>query len=78
MNQQIDYKILGAAIAERLTKAPPPEKVIWDSEDCAAYLKCTRKHFTDRTSKLASFPEPVRNLSNRWLMVEVIKWASSR
>jgi hypothetical protein len=77
MMPEIDYNQLGAAIAERLAKSPPPEKIIWDSEDCAHYLKCSRKHFTDRISKMPSFPEPVKHLSCRWLMTDVVKWASS-
>lgn len=76
--QQIDYRALGAVIAEHLKKAPPPERVIWDSEDCAQYFKCSRRHFVDRISKEPSFPEPVKNLSCRWLMTDVLKWASTR
>lgn len=60
------------------------DKEIWDAQDCADYLKCTRKHFSDRISNNHGFPQPLRmpspegkNPHRRWYAKEVIQWAEN-
>ena len=76
--QEIDYDQLAKKIAVEMAKAPPKDKVIWNTVDCANYFDCTRKHFTDNISKKPSFPHPIANLSFKWFMKDVIKWAEKK
>lgn len=56
---EIDYEKLANAIALRLSSMPPPEKVIWDSKQCADYLCMSERHFIDKISKFSGFPTPI-------------------
>ncbi|MFW1676406.1 hypothetical protein ACFVYJ_01310 [Pontibacter sp. JAM-7] len=85
----IDYEKLAGAIAEKLTLSQPGEYTLWDSEQCASYLRQSRRNFVDRTSKHPSFPKPLRTTTtevkgaskkvcNCWYASEVIAWAAKR
>jgi predicted DNA-binding transcriptional regulator AlpA len=77
----IDYDKLADAIASRMSV--PPERVIWDVEQCANYLHQGIRTFRDRTSKHHTFPAPipfpaVKGAANlRWYASEVMEWVSS-
>lgn len=55
----------------------------WNSTDCAAFFRCTRKHFMERIRPLPSFPRAMRmptmvGLSRPlWTIADVQTWAES-
>lgn len=79
--EAIDYNKLAEAIADKLIPTMADKHTIWSSDDCARYLRIKRRVFTEKTSKLPDFPEPVAltaagGKSNRWRALEVIRWAN--
>jgi len=52
----------------------------WNSDDCAAYLRCCQRHFMERIKPLPSFPKCLRHptingLSRPlWKSADVINW----
>lgn len=85
--QEIDYDKLAAAIAEKLHAMPAQENVLWDANDCAAYLSVSAQHFTDRISKTYGFPAGTplpsdagtgKRAHKRWYATEVQTWWRNR
>lgn len=81
-NPQIDYEKLASAIANKLGMLPPPEAIIWSSEQCANYLGIGRRHFSDRVSKSYDFPAPIKLPTvtgskghDRWYAIDIQAWA---
>ena len=74
MELEIDYDLLEEKIAHIMAKAPREDEVLWDADECAAYLHFNRRYFRDTVSKLDSFPRP-RGTGFVWLKSEVVRWA---
>ncbi|MEW6314613.1 MAG: hypothetical protein AB1513_11340 [Pseudomonadota bacterium] len=51
---------LAAAVADRVAPAIPIQIALWDSKDCAAYLRCSVSHFMQRIAALPGFPQSIR------------------
>lgn len=72
-----DLDQLAEKIAIKLSSLPPVEKQVWNTSDCASYLKVSKKHFTDRVSKGNKFPAPIAGQAAKWYAGHVIEWARS-
>lgn len=82
--QSINVDQLADAIAKKLRLLPPSDKVLWDSKECAEYLRMSEKHFMDRVSKTLKFPKPIklpsetgRRAHSRWYALEIMEWVKS-
>lgn len=82
-DDQIDR--LAATIANQMRLAPQNDEPLWDAQDCANYLKVSRRHFVDRVANVPGFPTRVqlptaegRRGHPRWFAKEVIKWLKKR
>lgn len=63
----------------------PPHKALWDSADCASYLRVTKDKFLRTISCIKTFPtarnvdKSTTNATNkRWLAGEVMAWAEAQ
>ena len=71
--ERVDAKFDKAIELERLDAI--------DSAGVAALLRCTREHATNRVTKMAGFPKPVINLSQKtraWDRDEVLAFVNKR
>lgn len=89
MNNAIDMnlmtgniELLAEAIAIKLGKMPPIEKVVWDPQDSADYLKISKTYLLNHMQFADYFPTPInyragsKRASNpKWFAGEVIKFA---
>ena len=80
---EIDYEKLADAIAQRLALLPPPDKVIWNADQCAEYLGISRRHYVDRVSKTWGFPAAIKLPTDggsrghdRWYASDVQNWVA--
>lgn len=80
---EIDYEKLAEAIAHKLSLLPPPDKVIWNADQCADYLGISRRHFVDKVSKLWGFPAAIKLPTDtgsrghdRWHAADIQSWVS--
>lgn len=80
-----DYDRLGKAVAKVINNQVTAEHVIWNSRQCADYFQVTVKHFNDKISKSADFPNPIKLPSqtgtkrhSRWYANDVYAWAYSQ
>lgn len=77
---EIDYEKLADAIANKLRLLPPPDKIIWEAEQCAQYLRVSERHYVDRLSKSYGFPSPIKLPSEkgkghaRWYAKDIQDW----
>lgn len=73
---------IDALIAVLKRPVIPAERVLWDSEQAAAYLGVTARHFAERIACKPSFPLTIRLAEIkgglRWKAEEVMNWAESR
>jgi len=70
----IDYDLLAEKIAHVIAKAPREDEVLWDADECAEYLHCSRRHFVERISKQRGFP--ARSPAGPcWVKSAVVKYA---
>lgn len=83
--EAIDYDKLADALAERMSKTPPIEKVVWGVKECASYLRVSERHFSDRISKHHKFPRAItlpidgkRRTHPKWFAGEIIAWAEKQ
>jgi len=81
----IDYEKLADSIAKKLRLLPPPDKVIWESKQCAEYLRISERHYVDKVSKSAGYPLaiklPTENGSrghSRWYAQEIQEWVKKQ
>lgn len=79
-----DIEKLGKAIAWHTTPKVEDHEELWDSDQCAAYLRIgNRDSFTQHTASLPSFPDRIELPSSRsckrgnlrWVAAEVKEWA---
>lgn len=83
MSEEIDYDKLANAIAQKLSLLPPPDKIIWNADQCSQYLGISRRHFVDTVSKTFGFPSAIRLPTetgsrghDRWYAVDIQNWVS--
>lgn len=73
---------LDALIAVLKRPVIPADRVLWDSEQAAAYLGVTPNHLTGRIACKPDFPKAIRLAEIkgglRWKAEEVMDWAESR
>ena len=72
----LDYDELAKKIAEQLARQARASDIMWNSEECAEYLRVSRRHFMQRVKTLASFPRSCAT-GGLWLRSEVCRWAKA-
>ena len=70
------YDELAKKIAEQLARQARASDVMWNSAECADYLRISRRHFMGRIKTLASFPQSCAT-GGLWLRSEVVRWAKA-
>ena len=73
---ELDYDELAKKIAEQLARQARASDVMWNSAECADYLRISRRHFMGRIKTLASFPQSCAT-GGLWLRSEVVRWAKA-
>lgn len=75
---------LATTIAHRMHIMQTNEP-LWDAQDCADYMKVSRRHFVDRIANSPGFPKRVqlptaegRRGHPRWFAKEVEAWLKKR
>jgi predicted DNA-binding transcriptional regulator AlpA len=71
---ELDYDELAKKIAEQLARQARASDIMWNSAECADYLRISRRHFMGRIKTLASFPRSCAT-GGLWLRSEVVRWA---
>ena len=61
----------------------PPERELWDADQCAAYMGNSARHFAERIACRPDFPRGVRlgdgsKAPLRWYAMEVMEWVAGR
>mgnify|MGYP003338762016 CR=1 FL=1 len=49
---------------------------LWTSDDCAAYMRCSKGHFLRRVAALPGFPRRIDIGRPRWYANEVREWVA--
>ena len=73
---ELDYDELAKKIAEQLARQARASDIMWNSAECADYLRISRRHFMGRIKTLASFPQSCAT-GGLWLRSEVVRWAKA-
>lgn len=80
--EQINH--LATTIAHQM-RTMQTDEPLWDAQDCANYMKVSRRHFVDRIANSPGFPKRVqlptaegRRGHPRWFAKEVVKWLKKR
>lgn len=55
----------------------PFDRVIWNAQECADYLKQSRQEFLRLTRHRPDFPRELQNRPRHWQAVAVTEWALS-
>lgn len=78
----IDIEKLGEVVAKNLPPPVPFDKQLWNSKECAAYLRKSVTVFMQHIAAHPSFPKRIRTPGTRggesmplWRAAEVAEWA---
>lgn len=85
IGQQVIIEVRRETPSPPLASGTPLRKILWDSKDCARYLRVSTRHFAEKLSYHHEFPKPVKLPSEtgkrghrRWYAKEVIQWLERR
>lgn len=75
---------LARAVAAHMPAQMPVDIALWDSADCAAFMRVSINHFRQYIASLPGFPQAIRlpkadgkRGQPRWKAREVIEWTDS-
>lgn len=73
---------LARAVAAHIPAQIPVDIALWDSADCAAFMRISKTHFMQYVAPQPGFPHAIRIPKSdgktgqpRWKAKEVIEWA---